>query len=184
VISDTHGSLAAWQKAMAGPLKDVDLIIHAGDVLYHGPRNPFPGRYGPADLAEAINNSPIPILIARGNCDSEVDQVVLTPPLQSPYLFVQEGGLRILATHGHNTPLDEQVILAQYYKAQIVISGHTHIPHLERRDDILLLNPGSLALPKQQSGKATLAIIAGDLVRIVELDSQVEIYKERIIGHS
>jgi len=74
-ISDTHGGLAGWQEAMAGPFAEADLIIHCGDLLYHGPRNPMPKGYDPAALAQAMNASPAPLLIARGNCDSDVDQL-------------------------------------------------------------------------------------------------------------
>ena len=73
IISDTHGHEDAWQKAFDKHFKDADLILHAGDVLYHGPRNPMKADYNPAGLAEKINHSPIPVVIARGNCDASVD---------------------------------------------------------------------------------------------------------------
>jgi putative phosphoesterase len=180
VVSDTHGSLTAWQKALDGPLRDADLILHAGDVLYHGPRNPFPQEYKPAELAVAINNCPIPLLIARGNCDTEVDQAVLSIPLQSPYLLIQEGGKRIMVTHGHAASLDEQIRWAARCGVHLLITGHTHIPALKRFDSVLHLNPGSLALPKQAEPIPTLALIEGKRVQVVELESGREIIKEGI----
>jgi putative phosphoesterase len=180
VVSDTHGSLTAWQKALDGPCRDADLILHAGDVLYHGPRNPFPREYKPADLAVAINNCPIPLLIARGNCDTEVDQAVLTVPLQSPYLLVQEGGKRIMVTHGHAASLDEQVRWAARCGVDLLITGHTHVPVLQRFDAILHLNPGSLSLPKQPEPIPTLALIEGEWVKVVELESGREIMSEAL----
>ncbi len=72
IISDTHGNLRAWQAALA-VWGEVDMILHAGDVLYHGPKNPLPEGYGPRELSEAMNASPVPLLFAQGNCDAEED---------------------------------------------------------------------------------------------------------------
>ncbi|HHW29057.1 MAG TPA: phosphodiesterase, partial [Syntrophomonadaceae bacterium] len=89
IISDTHGSLSSWQKVMSTLFRDVDLIIHAGDLLYHGPRNPLPDNYQPRGVAEAVNSLTVPFVIAQGNCDAEVDQMMINWPLQAPYAFLQ-----------------------------------------------------------------------------------------------
>ena len=88
VISDTHGHEMRWAKAYEKFFKDADMILHAGDVLYHGPRNPMLEDYNPAGLAQRINDCPIPVVIAKGNCDSEVDQMVIALPIQAPYAYV------------------------------------------------------------------------------------------------
>lgn len=87
VISDTHGSVTAWRKARQ-IWKGSDMIVHLGDVLYHGPRNPLPEGYMPKELAEEINDSDIPVMIVRGNCDADIDAVMLKWPIANPYLVM------------------------------------------------------------------------------------------------
>ncbi|HKM17359.1 MAG: phosphodiesterase [Bacillota bacterium] len=169
VISDTHGSLTLWQKALQGPLRDVDLLLHAGDVLYHGPRNPLPAGYDPEMLAEAINGCPVPLLIVKGNCDSEVDQMLLDIPLQAPFLITDQPLGRILVTHGHYYSRDQAVELGRRFQIDIWISGHTHIPVLDRHEGIVFLNPGSCALPKGEQPAAGVAVITADKINLVEL---------------
>jgi len=80
LVSDTHGSVKTFQKVLSGPFQRVDLILHAGDILYHGARNPLAEGYDTSGLAALINELRIPALIAKGNCDSDVDQFVLDIP--------------------------------------------------------------------------------------------------------
>jgi len=169
VISDTHGSLTIWNRALQGPLRDVDLLIHAGDVLYHGPRNPLPEGYEPASLADAINNCPIPTLIAKGNCDSEVDQMMLDIPLQAPFLITDQPLGRILVTHGHHYSLDQAVELGKRFQVDIWISGHTHIPMLERQGKQVFLNPGSCALSKGDQPISGVAVISAESIDLIDL---------------
>ncbi|MGI9951505.1 phosphodiesterase [Moorellaceae bacterium AZ2] len=167
VISDTHGDVSAWEKALEvfGP---VDLIVHAGDVLYHGPRNPLVQGYHPPELAKRINASPVPVLIARGNCDAEVDQLVLEWPLQSPMVLVQTPYLRLVAVHGHGMDKAGMTELARRYRTDVLVFGHTHVPVLEEVEGILLLNPGSPALPKGKEGP-TVGLIQGQTVSLKAL---------------
>lgn len=171
VISDTHGSLTIWNKALQGPLGDVDLLIHAGDVLYHGPRNPLPEGYAPEQLAGVINTCPIPLLIVKGNCDSEVDQMLLNTPLQAPFLITDQPVGRILATHGHHYSLDQAVEMSERFQIDIWISGHTHIPVLEKRGNLILLNPGSCALPKGDQPVSSAAVITAAKIELINLDT-------------
>jgi putative phosphoesterase len=90
IISDTHGHEMAWQKAYEKQFQDADMILHAGDVLYHGPRNPMKADYNPAGLVQRINTCPVPVIIAKGNCDSSVDASCLELPVQAPYAYVVE----------------------------------------------------------------------------------------------
>ncbi len=158
VISDTHGGLKSWQEVTKGVFSEADLIIHAGDIFYHGIRNPQPEGYDTIALAQEINNFRTPLIICKGNCDSEVDQLVVDIPIQSPYLFLQFDNLRILVHHGHLFTDEEILRLASRWKFGICISGHTHIPRLEQQKNVLFLNPGSPALPKGD-GTPTVGVI-------------------------
>jgi putative phosphoesterase len=167
VISDTHGSLTAWRKAYA-LLSDSDLIIHCGDVLYHGPRNPLPDGYSPAELAAELNSPARPLIFVRGNCDAEIDQMLLDYPQESPYAHVILPDYRILAHHGHL--LDPAALPARVTRHyQIFISGHTHLPGIQRSGGIITLNPGSPSLPKNETKTPTVAVIEGRRIRIIEL---------------
>jgi len=179
VVSDTHGDTQGWQAAIEGPLAGVELILHAGDILYHGPRNPMPAGYAPAALAELMNHAPAPIIIARGNCDSDVDQLVLEYPIQAPYAVVVIDGMRIIVNHGDEFGLENPVPgiarVAEKYAVNLYVCGHTHAPLLERAGDSLIMNPGSPALPKATSGEpiATVGLIEDDIVRIMTLDGRM-----------
>lgn len=180
VTSDTHGDLKAWQKVIEYHFGDADLILHAGDILYSGPKNPMGEGYGPANLAEALNASPVPIIFARGNCDSAVDQLVINFPIQAPYAFVQLEGLRIIINHGDMLSQDEMAQQADLYRANLFIFGHIHTPMLVHRNDVILLNPGSPALPK--SPLPTLATIDTEsrTISILDLNSRNVLDQTRI----
>ena len=169
VISDTHGDVSGWQQCMRTIFREADFIIHAGDLLYHGPKNPMVEGYDPAALAEAINAAPVPVVIARGNCDSPVDQLVIEAPIQAPYAFVQLGDLRIVAHHGDGLSDEERHRFAASWKLDVFVTAHTHIRELLRRGDTIFLNPGSPAIPKSDGSfdpTPTAATIQSDGVRI------------------
>lgn len=178
VTSDTHGGTQGWQAAVAGPLAGAELILHAGDLLYHGPRNPMPPGYDPAALAELINHAPAPVIIARGNCDSDVDQLVLDFPIQAPYALVVIEGLRIMVSHGDEFGLENPVPgiarVAGKYGIALFVCGHTHAPLLERAGDALIINPGSPALPKARAGEGqpTVGVVEDGRARVVTLDGR------------
>lgn len=167
VISDTHGSVAAWQTA-AQYFTGADLIIHAGDLFYHGPRNPFPAQYGPGELAPLFNNLGCPLVVARGNCDAAVDQLVLNWPIQNPYALVVQDGLRLVIHHGDGLNQDAMLALAQRCQARCFITGHTHIPLLIEKNGIILFNPGSPALPKGPEGP-TIGVITTEAIQLLSL---------------
>lgn len=172
VISDTHGHEQAWAVPFKKYFHDADLIIHAGDVLYHGPRNPMKADYNPAGLVKRINSCPVPVIIARGNCDSEVDASCLELPVQAPYAYVYYEGRRIVVTHGHTVMSDaEKDEMAAHLRADIFISGHIHTNVLERRGQTIFLNPGSPALSKREDGRATIALIEDEAIRIYDIDT-------------
>ncbi|MBC7288315.1 MAG: phosphodiesterase, partial [Armatimonadetes bacterium] len=123
VISDTHGNLAGWQRAWELALSEADIIIHCGDLLYHGPKfQPVQG-YDPRGLAEALNSCGKPVLVARGNADSDVDQLVVEVPIQQPYLLAVVEGIRLLATHGHLLPAEELRSQASRWGVQVLLTG-------------------------------------------------------------
>jgi hypothetical protein len=116
-----------------------------------------------------LNQFEKPILFARGNCDSDVDGLILDWPVQSPYLFADLGPGRIIACHGESLGREEMVSLARRYRADIFIFGHTHMPLLERVENVILLNPGSPSLPKGETGP-TCALVTGREIKVVGLD--------------
>lgn len=176
VISDTHGSLSAWDEAFQKYLATMDLIIHCGDILYHGPRNPLPDGYDPAKLAASLNRCPVPILFVKGNCDAEVDQLLLEAAIEAPYVHCYLSGIRILAHHGHALTMENlpPKVVRDY---NLIISGHTHLPSIQQNHGLTLLNPGSPSLPKTEDKQGSLAILEDSRLSIIQLHTG-EIIKE------
>lgn len=181
IISDTHGCLETWNKLFARYFHDADLIIHAGDVLYHGPRNVIPSEYNPKQLAEVLNTCPVPVVTVCGNCDADVDGMVLNLPIQSPYTYLMLNGLRIVATHGHNLTEKAKQEMAQRLKADIFITGHTHIATLEKHNGIIYVNPGSPGMSKRPDGKNTVAWINDNKVEILEIATGQPLQSEALV---
>ncbi len=179
VISDTHGVVPAWEKSLKH-FSSCGLIIHAGDILYHPPRKKDTDGYDLAQFAKLLNSSPVPIVMVQGNCDSEVYEELVDFPVQSPYAVVESEGIRIVVNHGHIHNRESMLATAKKYKADIFISGHTHIPVLDKEDGVILLNPGSAAIPKYEvDGKPvpSVAIIKPDKIVIVSIDDGSELMR-------
>ncbi len=170
VISDTHGSLAAWEEVFATWFADADLVIHAGDVFYHGPRNPLPVGHDPMGLARMLNQCQVPLVFARGNCDAQIDLDILDWPIQSSYAFVQWEGLRILVDHMADLAGAEAPETARRFGAHLLIAGHTHQAYLERRGDLILLNSGSPALSKLPGKERTIALVTDGAIQIIDVE--------------
>lgn len=149
VMSDTHGSLVYLEKALE-TLSDCDILLHAGDVLYHGPRNDLPTGYNPKGVIAKINELDN-ILIARGNCDADVDQMVINHPIQGPYVLSQFGELRVLVNHGYVDSKEETIKKAKSMGADILVLGHTHVKELYVDENLIVINPGSTSIPKDRS---------------------------------
>ena len=176
VISDTHGYADRVALAMEKFFADADLILHAGDVLNHGARNPnFRGDdYNPQKLVALINGSKIPFVICRGNGDSELDADVLETPIQVPYSHVFALGKRIVVNHGHLLPTDaDKDKMAAHFHADIFITGHVHNTVLEKRGSTIFLNPGTVSpyLSNRPDKKTGVAVITDDKIQIFDLDS-------------
>lgn len=171
VMSDTHGSLLYFEKAL-NILEECDVILHCGDVLYHGPRNDIPEGYNPKGLISKINEI-TNILIARGNCDADVDQMVINHPIQSPYVMSQFGEFRIVMNHGYIDSKEDTIKKAKNMGADILILGHTHIKELYCDENLIILNPGSTSIPKD--GTHSVAII--DIIQTEdELDMNLDLF--------
>lgn len=171
VVSDTHGCASTWNHLYQNWISDADLIIHAGDLLYHGPRNAIPEEYAPQNLAQMLNELPIPFFAVQGNCDSEVDGMMLNWPIQAPLLFLMLGQYKIIVQHGHILTDDQKVQLAHRYRANLFISGHTHLPLLTSHEGVTLLNPGSPGMPKTTAKRGSLAIITDQRIQIIAVDN-------------
>ncbi len=151
LISDTHGSAKTFQKALDGPFKDVQLILHAGDVLYHGAKNPLSDGYNTVALAEKMNAVRVPVLIAKGNCDSDVDQLVLDMPIMSPYVFTYIEGKRIMVVHGDKKKDADLEELVRKFDLTLLLHGHSHTARVKKVGKSLIVNPGTPTIPNPSS---------------------------------
>ena len=150
IASDIHGS-AYYCKALlqAFETEQADRLLLLGDILYHGPRNDLPRDYAPKEVLAMLNNMQDKIFCVRGNCDTEVDQMVLSFPILADYCILPVGNRLVYATHGHNHNLQA---LPPLQSGDILLHGHTHIPAWEPfGNGNLYLNPGSVSIPKAGS---------------------------------
>ena len=145
IASDIHGS-AFYCKEMLKAFENEhpDRILLLGDILYHGPRNDLPKDYAPKEVISMLNGIKEYILCVRGNCDTEVDQMVLEFPVLNEQILLSIDDIEILAVHGHKA-------FPAVKSGSVVLSGHTHIPKLEEKEGVIYMNPGSVSIPKENS---------------------------------
>ena len=149
IASDIHGSAAYCRRlAEAWDREAPDRTVLLGDLLYHGPRNDLPKEYDPKQVIAMLNGRKETILCVRGNCDTEVDQMVLEFPILADYAWIAAEGCSIFATHGHVFHPDNLPLLKQ---GDILLYGHTHVPAWENRGGFRCFNPGSVSIPKAGS---------------------------------
>lgn len=152
-ISDIHGVPSTLEAALASAESlGYDKIALLGDLLYHGPRNGVPNFYDPVAVAKRLNGLKDRIVAVRGNCDAEVDQMMVEFPIMSDYALLEADGVTFFLTHGHRwnernlPPLGMGTVLA---------NGHTHIPELKKLScGMTIFNPGSISLPKGGSARS------------------------------
>lgn len=145
IASDIHGSAYFCRKMLeAFDREKADKLLLLGDILYHGPRNDLPRDYAPKEVITMLNQRKNDILCVRGNCDTEVDQMVLEFPILAEYCVLYLNDRMIFASHGHKSP-------PPLSKGSILICGHTHIPKCTEYDDYVYINPGSVSIPKEGS---------------------------------
>ncbi|HIS07328.1 YfcE family phosphodiesterase [Lachnoclostridium sp. An196] len=149
IASDIHGSAYYCRKLLEAYKKEeADKLILLGDILYHGPRNDLPEEYAPKEVIAMLNPMKQEILCVRGNCDTEVDQMVLEFPILADYGFLYERGRMIFLTHGH---VFNENHLPMLKKGDILLHGHTHVPVCREHEEYIYMNPGSVSIPKEGS---------------------------------
>ena len=149
IASDIHGSAYFCKKLLEAYDKEkADKLILLGDILYHGPRNDLPRDYAPKEVIAMLNERKSDILCVRGNCDTEVDQMVLEFPILADYAIIPLGKNMIFATHGHNHNCEK---IPPLNAGDILLHGHTHVPKCESFSDFIYMNPGSVSIPKENS---------------------------------
>lgn len=171
ICSDIHGDLDSMENALRLASEEkADKILILGDLLYHGPRNDLPATYAPKKVIELLNSNKNMILSVRGNCDTEVDQMVLEFPILADYAFLELDGLSVFATHGHhhNTATPPPL-----NPGDILLHGHTHVLKIEEfGDGNVYINPGSISLPKENNPR-TYAVYESRKFTIKDLNKSV-----------
>ena len=148
IASDLHGSAYWTEKLLAAFEREgCDRLLLLGDILYHGPRNDLPEGYAPKSVIAQLSAVKEKILCVRGNCEAEVDQMVLPFPCMADYALLECDGVSMYLTHGHHANPDQLPALS----GGVFLSGHTHVKLDEIRNGIRCLNPGSVSIPKDGS---------------------------------
>ncbi len=176
IASDIHGDLSSAASLIYVFQKEgCDKLLLLGDILYHGPRNDLPNGYNPKKVIELLNTQRDKILAVRGNCDTEVDQMVLNFPILADYAYLSLDGLSIFATHGHNFNTETPPPLSH---GEILLHGHTHIPTCkEFGNSNYYLNPGSVAIPKGGFPK-TYMIYENSCFTVKDFDGNIVLKKQ------
>lgn len=169
IISDIHGDLECLQQVMLQwENEKAQALLVLGDLLYHGPRNPIPAGYAPKECAALLNEYKDKIIAVRGNCDADVDQMMLEFAITAPYMILpQEDGTRLVMTHGHH-PLEE----LHLQQKDVLLSGHTHVLKAEKTETYIAINPGSISLPKEGNPK-TYAVLENRQLAIKTLEGSL-----------
>ena len=170
IASDIHGSAYYCRKLLeAYDREQAGRMIILGDILYHGPRNDLPKEYAPKEVIAMLNPRKQELLCVRGNCDTEVDQMVLEFPILADYGFLYEKGRMIFLTHGH---VFNEKNLPMLCKGDILLHGHTHVPVCREHEDYIYMNPGSVSIPKENSAHSYMTYEDG-LFQWKDLDGTV-----------
>ena len=175
--SDVHGSAYYCRKMLeAYDAEKAERLVLLGDLLYHGPRNDLPKEYAPKEVIRLLNERKKQIYAVRGNCEAEVDQMVLDFPVMADYAILVLNGLTFFATHGHLFNQDQMPPLKA---GDILVHGHTHLLKAEKVNGHYILNPGSTSIPKG-GNPATYAILDEQDFKIFDFDGNV--VKEAKLG--
>lgn len=169
IASDIHGSAYFCRKLINRYKEEkADLLVLLGDILYHGPRNDLPYEYDPKSVIAMLNPLSSEIVCVRGNCEAEVDDMVLSFPVLSDYSEILTEKNRLFLTHGHKFSKDNHPPLRE---GTVLLSGHTHVPHFEEKDGIIFCNPGSVSIPKENSHNSYV-IIEKDTLSFKTIDGE------------
>ena len=162
IASDIHGSAYYCKKMLNSyETEKADKLLLLGDILYHGPRNELPKDYNPKLVIEMLSSVKDRILCVRGNCDTEVDQMVLPFPILADYCVIFDEGVTIYATHGHKY---NEELLPPLSPGDILLHGHTHVPKITKHDYYTYLNPGSVSIPKENSHHGFMTMENGEFL--------------------
>ena len=157
IASDIHGSAYYCEKLLERFQKEgAEKLLLLGDLLYHGARNALPRDYSTLKTAELLNSVKDRLLCIKGNCDSEVDTLVLEFPVEADFAYFEVAGKTAVAAHGHKMP-------ARLKKGDLLLNGHFHVPAFEERENCTYINCGSVSIPKEDSPHSYLVITDGTL---------------------
>ena len=176
ICSDIHGDIACMNKILEiFNSEGYDRLVILGDILYHGPRNDLPPSYAPKKVIEALNAVSNKIIAVRGNCDTEVDQMVLNFPVLSDYAILFLDGISVYLTHGHKySPTNPPPLKS----GDVMLYGHTHVLKIEEIGNNVFINPGSITIPKEnnpqsymcyEDGKFTISDFSGNKIKQIDL---------------
>ena len=162
IASDIHGSAACCEKLLAAfGREQADRLLLLGDLLYHGPRNDLPLGYAPKEVIAQLSGVKDKVFCVRGNCEAEVDQMVLPFPVLADYCLLEQKGHVIFATHGHHYNLENPPLLQP---GDVLLHGHTHIPAKDNSLGFWYLNPGSVSIPKENSPHSYMTLEDGQFL--------------------
>ena len=162
IASDIHGSAAYCEKLLAAfGREQADRLLLLGDLLYHGPRNDLPQGYAPKEVIAQLSGVKDKVFCVRGNCEAEVDQMVLPFPVLADYCLLEQKGRVIFATHGHHYNLENPPLLQP---GDVLLHGHTHIPAKDNSLGFWYLNPGSVSIPKENSPHSYMTLEGGQFL--------------------
>lgn len=174
--SDVHGSAYYCQKMLESfEQEGADRLVLLGDLLYHGPRNDLPKDYAPKRVIAMLNEHKHEIISVRGNCDAEVDQMVLEFPIMADYGVLIEEGRIFYLSHGH---IYQEENLPPLQEGDVFVYGHTHVLRAEKKDGQVFLNPGSVSIPKEgnipsygilENDKFTIKGFDGTIIKELEI---------------
>ena len=177
IASDIHGSAYYCKKLLeAFEREEAERLLLLGDILYHGPRNDLPKDYAPKEVIAMLNPLKDKLLCVRGNCDTEVDQMVLSFPVLADYAVLFLDGRTVYATHGHNYNEEKLPPLAD---GDVLLNGHTHVPKCTDHGTYTYMNPGSVSIPKESSPNGYMTYENGEFLW-KDLDGKVYMeYKDQ-----
>lgn len=159
IASDLHGSGPCCRRLLDAYRREgADRLLLLGDLLYHGPRNDLPQGYAPKEVISLLNGLSREIFCVRGNCEAEVDQMVLDFPVLAEYCLLEAAGRLVFATHGHRHNLQAPPALSP---GDVLLHGHTHVPAKDGSRGFWYLNPGSVSLPKEGSPQGYMTLEGG-----------------------
>lgn len=175
IASDIHGSAGCCRQLLERFREErADRLLLLGDILYHGPRNDLPEEYAPKQVIAMLNEHKDHIYCVRGNCEAEVDQMVLAFPVLADYALLPVGKRMVFVTHGH---IFNKENLPPMQKGDILLYGHTHVPVCEESGGFVFMNPGSVSIPKNGTPRGYM-ILDGTVFEWKTLDGETTGYFE------